>query len=233
MLEELKNKVWEANLELQKKGLVLYTWGNASGFDREKGLVVIKPSGVEYDKLEPKDMVVVDLSGRQVEGEFRPSSDTLTHLVLYRKFPAIGGIVHTHSTYATIWSQAGKAIPALGTTHADYFYGEVSCARKLTKTEIEGNYEEETGNVIIETLKEKEPLHVPGILVSSHGPFSWGNDVENAVYHAVVLEELAKMALLTFALNKETEAIDQVLLNKHFLRKHGKNAYYGQSIALS
>lgn len=233
MLEELKNKVWEANLELQKKGLVLYTWGNASGFDREKGLVVIKPSGVEYDKLEPKDMVVVDLSGRQVEGEFRPSSDTLTHLVLYRKFPAIGGIVHTHSTYATIWSQAGKAIPALGTTHADYFYGEVSCARKLTKTEIEGNYEEETGNVIIETLKEKEPLHVPGILVSSHGPFSWGNDVESAVYHAVVLEELAKMALLTFALNKETEAIDQVLLNKHFLRKHGKNAYYGQSIALS
>jgi L-ribulose-5-phosphate 4-epimerase len=232
LLEELKSKVWESNLELQKKGLVLYTWGNASGFDREKGLVVIKPSGVEYDKLEPKDMVVVDLSGMQVEGDYRPSSDTPTHLVLYRRFPAIGGIVHTHSTYATAWSQGGKAIPALGTTHADYFYGEVSCARKLTKDEIEGNYEEETGNVIVETLKERDPLHVPGILLSNHGPFSWGKDVKSAVYHAVVLEELAKMALLTYVLNQETAVIDQVLLNKHFLRKHGKNAYYGQVCVL-
>lgn len=229
LLEELKSKVWQANLELQKRGLVLYTWGNASGFDRETGLVVIKPSGVEYDKLEPKDMVVVNLAGMQVEGDFRPSSDTPTHLVLYRKFPAIGGIVHTHSTYATAWSQGGKGIPALGTTHADYFYGEVSCARKLTKAEIEGNYEEETGNVIVETLKERNPLHVPGILLANHGPFSWGDDVNSAVYHAVVLEELAKMALLTYVLDKETAEIDQTLLNKHFLRKHGKDAYYGQA----
>jgi L-ribulose-5-phosphate 4-epimerase len=233
LLEELKSKVWEANLELQKKGLVLYTWGNASGFDKEKGLVVIKPSGVEYDKLEPKDMVVVDLSGMQIEGDFRPSSDTPTHLVLYRKIPAIGGIVHTHSTYATAWSQAGKAIPALGTTHADYFLGEIPCARKLTKTEIEGNYEDETGNVIVETLKGKEPLYVPGILLSNHGPFSWGKDVESAVYHAVVLEELAKMAFLSCSLSKETKEIEEVLLNKHFLRKHGKNAYYGQSCTSS
>lgn len=228
LLEELKQKVWEANLELQKRGLVLYTWGNASGFDRANGLVVIKPSGVEYDRLEPKDMVVVDLSGKQVEGAFRPSSDTPTHLVLYKKFPEIGGIVHTHSTYATVWSQAGRGIPALGTTHADYFYGEVSCTRKLRVAEIEGSYEEETGNVIVETFREKNPLHVPGILVFNHGPFSWGKDAQEAVYHAVVLEELAKMALHTSTLNREIENIDQVLLDKHFLRKHGKNAYYGQ-----
>lgn len=228
LLEELKIKVWEANLELQKRELVLYTWGNASGFDRESGLVVIKPSGVEYDTLDPKDMVVVDLSGKQVEGVLRPSSDTPTHLVLYRKFPDIGGIVHTHSTYATVWSQAGRSIPPFGTTHADYFYGEVSCTRKLSSAEIEGSYEEETGNVIVETLEGRNPLHVPGILVSNHGSFSWGKDASEAVYHAVVLEEIAKMALHTCALNRELKAIDQVLLDKHFLRKHGQHAYYGQ-----
>lgn len=228
MLEELKLKVWEANLELQKKGLVLYTWGNASGIDRETGLVVIKPSGVEYDKLEPKDMVVVDLSGKQVEGTFRPSSDTPTHLVLYNKFPSVGGIVHSHSTFATIWAQAGRSIPAFGTTHADYFYGDVPCTRKLSAEEIEDNYEAETGNVIVETFKDKIPLHVPGVLVSNHGPFSWGKDAHEAVYHAVVLEELAKMALYTCSLNQGAKPIDQVLLDKHFLRKHGKNAYYGQ-----
>ena len=228
MLEELKVQVWEANLELQKRGLVLYTWGNASGFDKESGLVVIKPSGVEYEKLEPKDMVVVDLAGNQVEGGLRPSSDTPTHLVLYREFSGIGGIVHTHSTYATIWSQAGRNIPTFGTTHADYFYGEVPCTRKLKSAEVEGRYEDETGHVIVETMKGRVSLHVPGILVANHGPFSWGKDAHEAVYHGVVLEELAKMALHTCALNKEIEAIDQVLLDKHFLRKHGKNAYYGQ-----
>jgi L-ribulose-5-phosphate 4-epimerase len=228
LLEELKVQVWEANLELQKRGLVLYTWGNASGFDKESGLVVIKPSGVEYEKLEPKDMVVVDLAGNQVEGGLRPSSDTPTHLVLYREFSDIGGIVHTHSTYATIWSQAGRGIPTFGTTHADYFYGEVPCTRKLKSAEVEGRYEDETGHVIVETMKGRVPVHVPGILVANHGPFSWGKDAHEAVYHGVVLEELAKMALHTCALNKEIEAIDQVLLDKHFLRKHGKDAYYGQ-----
>jgi len=228
LLEELKLQVWEANLELQTRGLVLYTWGNASGFDRGRGLVVIKPSGVEYDKLEPQDMVVVDLAGKQVEGKLRPSSDTPTHLVLYREFPEIGGIVHTHSTYATVWSQAGRGIPPFGTTHADYFYGEVSCTRTLRPKEITDDYEEETGNVIIETLKGRNPLHVPGILVSNHGPFSWGQNAHEAVYHAVVLEEIAKTALHTCILNREIEPIDQVLLDKHFLRKHGKDAYYGQ-----
>lgn len=230
LLEELKIKVWEANLELQKRGLILYTWGNASGFDRESGLVVIKPSGVEYDTLEPKDMVVMDLLGRQVEGALRPSSDTPTHLVLYGKFPMIGGIVHTHSTYATVWAQASKGIPAFGTTHADYFYGEIPCTRKLTSSEIEGSYEEETGKVIVETLNGKNPLQVPGVLVSNHGPFSWGKDAQEAVYHAVVLEEIAKMSLHTCTLNRETEVIDQVLLDKHFLRKHGEHAYYGQEV---
>jgi len=173
-------------------------------------------------------MVVVDLSGKQVEGTFRPSSDTPTHLVLYNKFPSVGGIVHTHSTFATIWAQAGRPIPAFGTTHADYFYGEVPCTRKLSAKEIEDNYEVETGNVIGETFKDKTPLHVPGVLVSNHGPFSWGKDAHEAVYHAVVLEELAKMALYTCSLNQGVKPIDQVLLDKHFLRKHGKNAYYGQ-----
>jgi L-ribulose-5-phosphate 4-epimerase len=228
VLEELKKSVWQANLDLQKRGLVLFTWGNTSGIDREKGLIVIKPSGVDYDKLQPEDMVVLDLAGKQVEGKLRPSSDTLTHLVLYRNFPEIGGIVHTHSTYATVWAQAGKPIPAFGTTHADYFYGGVLCTRSLASEEIQGNYEEETGNVIGETFQGHNPVHVPGVLVSNHGPFSWGKDAHDAVYHATVLEEVAKMAVYTCALNPEIRAIEQVLLDKHFLRKHGKNAYYGQ-----
>ena len=228
MLKELKKAVLEANLELQKNGLVLYTWGNASGIDREKGLVVIKPSGVDYDKMGPQDMVVVDLFGNQVEGDLRPSSDTPTHLVLYRNFLTIGGVVHTHSTYATIWAQAAKSIPAFGTTHADYFYGDVPCTRTLREEEIQGNYEEETGNVIVESFINKEVSHVPSVLVANHGPFSWGKDAHEAVYHATVLEEVAKMALYTSQLKKDSKSIDSVLLDKHFLRKHGSDAYYGQ-----
>ncbi|WP_378955933.1 L-ribulose-5-phosphate 4-epimerase [Pelosinus sp. sgz500959] len=229
MLEELKKQVWQANMNLQKHGLILFTWGNASGIDREKGLMVIKPSGVDYDEMQPDDMVVLNLDGEQVEGSLRPSSDTPTHLVLYRNFPEVGGIVHTHSTYATTWAQAGKSIPALGTTHADYFYGDIPCARSLSAEEIKGKYEEETGNVIVEVFKNRNPIHLPGVLVANHGPFSWGKDAHEAVYHAVVLEELAKMALLTYSTNPEVKTIDQVLLDKHFLRKHGENAYYGQN----
>ncbi|MBP2645879.1 MAG: L-ribulose-5-phosphate 4-epimerase [Firmicutes bacterium] len=228
MLEGLKETVWQANLGLQKQGLVLFTWGNASGIDRNSGLVVIKPSGVDYEKLRPEDMAVLDLEGKQVEGNLRPSSDAPTHLELYRHFSNIGGIVHTHSTYATVWAQAGKAIPALGTTHADYFYGGVLCTRCLKEQEIAGQYEHETGKVIVETLCGLNPCHVPGILVSNHGPFSWGRDAHEAVYHATVLEEVAKMAVYTYALNPQIQAIDQVLLDKHFLRKHGSKAYYGQ-----
>lgn len=229
MLEELKRAVWQANLNLQKRGLVLFTWGNSSGIDREKGLIVIKPSGVSYDAMQPEDMVVVDLAGNQVEGKLRPSSDTPTHLVLYRNFPEIGGVVHTHSTYATVWAQAGKPIPPFGTTHADYFYGGIYCTRSLKNKEILENYEEETGKVIVETFQGKNPLDVPGVLVSNHGPFSWGKDANDAVYHATVLEEVAKMAVYTCAVNPQIEAIQQVLLDKHYLRKHGKGAYYGQA----
>jgi L-ribulose-5-phosphate 4-epimerase len=229
MLEELKQQVWQANMNLQKHGLVVFTWGNASGIDREKGLIVIKPSGVEYDTMQPADMVVLDLAGNQVEGTLRPSSDTPTHLVLYRKFAAIGGVVHTHSTCATAWAQARKPIPALGTTHADYFFGEVPCTRGLSREEIQGEYEEETGNVIVEKFQQLNPIHVPGIIVANHGPFAWGKDAHDAVYHAVVLEEIAKMALHTCSMNPAIEAMDQTLLDKHFLRKHGANAYYGQN----
>lgn len=229
MLEELKQQVWQANMNLQKHGLVVFTWGNASGIDREKGLIVIKPSGVEYDTMKPEDMVVLDLAGNQVEGTLRPSSDTPTHLVLYRKFAAIGGVVHTHSTCATAWAQARKSIPALGTTHADYFFGEVPCTRGLSREEIQGEYEEETGNVIIEKFQQLNPIHVPGVIVANHGPFAWGKDAHDAVYHAVVLEEIAKMALHTCSMNPAIEAMDQTLLDKHFLRKHGANAYYGQN----
>lgn len=229
MLEELKQQVWEANMDLQKHGLVVFTWGNASGIDREKNLIVIKPSGVDYDKMQPEDMVVLDLEGNQVEGTLRPSSDTPTHLVLYRKFPAIGGVVHTHSTCATAWAQAGQSIPALGTTHADYFYGEIPCTRSLSKEEVQGEYEEETGNVIVEKFEQRNPIHIPGVLVANHGPFSWGKDAHDAVYHAVVLEEIAKMALHTCSANPTVKGMDQTLLDKHFLRKHGKNAYYGQN----
>ena len=227
MLEKLKEEVYRANIELVEHGLVIFTWGNVSGIDREKGLVVIKPSGVSYDEMKPKDMVVLNLYGQIVEGKLKPSSDTPTHLVLYRQFENIGGVVHTHSEWATSWAQAGKSIPALGTTHADYFYGEIPCTRKMTKAEIENDYELETGKVIVERFKDIDADQVPGVLVNNHGPFSWGTDAHNAVHNAVVMEEVAKMTFRTLQLNSET-TMDQVLLDKHFLRKHGKNAYYGQ-----
>jgi L-ribulose-5-phosphate 4-epimerase len=228
MLEKLKKEVLEANLELPKRGLVTYTWGNVSGIDREKGLFVIKPSGVEYAEMTADDMVVVDLDGNKVEGELKPSSDTATHLYLYNHFKEIGGIVHTHSSWATSWAQAGKGIPAFGTTHADYFYGEIPCTRKMTAAEIEGEYERETGKVIVERFEGIDPTQRPGVLVNNHGPFSWGTDAANAVHNAVVMEEVAKMAYRAVNLNPALQQIDQVLLDKHFLRKHGKNAYYGQ-----
>ena len=227
MLEKLKEEVYRANLDLVEHGLVIFTWGNVSGIDRERGLVVIKPSGVSYDEMRPQDMVVMNLYGQVVEGSLKPSSDTPTHLVLYRQFQNIGGVVHTHSEWATSWAQAGKGIPALGTTHADYFYGEIPCTRKMTKEEIEKDYELETGKVIVERFKELNPDQVPGVLVNNHGPFSWGTDAHNAVHNAVVMEEVAKMTFRTLQLNLETK-MDQVLLDKHFLRKHGKDAYYGQ-----
>lgn len=230
MLESLKQAVWEANMDLPKYGLVTFTWGNVSGIDRESGLVVIKPSGVPYEELQPEQMVVVDLDGKVVEGDYRPSSDTATHVVLYKAFEGIGGIVHTHSPWATSFAQAGRGIPALGTTHADYFYGEVPCTRPMTEEEVQGAYELETGHVIIETFKTLgiDPLQVPSVLVNSHAPFCWGKDPHNAVHNAVVLEEVAKMALQTFQLNAQIGAMDQYLLDRHYLRKHGANAYYGQ-----
>ncbi|TDL74019.1 L-ribulose-5-phosphate 4-epimerase [Rhodococcus qingshengii] len=230
MLEKLKKDVLEANLQLPKHGLVAFTWGNVSGIDRDQGLVVIKPSGVPYEELTLEDMVVVDLEGNIIEGTKRPSSDTPTHLSLYRSFQHVGGIVHTHSPWATAWAQAGRSIPALGTTHADYYYGEIPCTRTLTKDEITRAYELETGNVIIETFETGgiDPLAMPGVLVSNHAPFCWGKDANQAVHNAVVLEEVAKMALHTFQLNSQIEPIDQFLLDKHYLRKHGVNAYYGQ-----
>lgn len=230
MLEALKKEVFEANLELPKRGLVTYTWGNVSGIDREKGLIVIKPSGVEYDTMTVDDMVVVDMEGKLVEGKYKPSSDTPTHIELYKAFPTLGGVVHTHSTWATIFSQAGREIKAYGTTHADYFYGDIPCTRKMTKEEIQGEYEKETGTVIIETFKNKdiEAAQVPSVLVHSHGPFSWGKNAKDAVHNAVVLEELAKMAFNTEVLNGEVNRMQTDLLNKHYLRKHGANAYYGQ-----
>lgn len=227
MLEALKEVVLKANLNLVKHGLVLFTWGNVSGIDREKGLLVIKPSGVSYDVMKAEDMVVVDLNGKVIGGNLKPSSDTLTHIELYKAFPEIGGIVHTHSTYAVAWAQALKAIPAMGTTHADHFYGEIPCTRELTKEEVDRGYEKETGTVIIETFKNIDPLHVPGVLVGNHGPFAWGANAEKAVYNAVVLEEVARMALFTVQLGNDNP-IRQYLLDKHFNRKHGKNAYYGQ-----
>ena len=231
MLEELKKIVCEANLELPKYGLVTFTWGNVSGVDREKGLMVIKPSGVEYDGMTPEDMVVVSLAtGEKVEGKWKPSSDTATHVALYNAFPNIGGVVHTHSRWATSWAQAGKSINAYGTTHGDYFYGTIPCTRKMTPAEIAGEYELETGNVIIETFKEKaiDPDQVPAVLVCSHGPFAWGTDPHNAVHNSVVLEELAFMAFHTEAMTPGISSMQQELLDKHYLRKHGKNAYYGQ-----
>lgn len=227
MLEELKEKVCQANLDLVKHDLVVFTWGNVSGIDREKGLVVIKPSGVSYDGMKPADMVVLDLDGNIVEGQYKPSSDTPTHLVLYKNFENIGGIVHTHSEWATSWAQAGMGIPNVGTTQADYFYGEIPCTRKMMDEEIKGEYELETGNVIVERFKGLNPDFVPGVLVNNHAPFSWGTDPDNAVHNAVVMEEVAKMTFRSFQLNPNTE-MSQTLLDKHFLRKHGKDAYYGQ-----
>ena len=229
MLEELKQRVYEANMKLPEHNLVVFTWGNVSGIDREKGLVVIKPSGVDYDKMKPEDMVVVDLkTGEKAEGRLNPSSDTPTHLVLYRAFPNIGGVVHTHSRWATVYSQSGKGIPPLGTTHADYFYGEIPCTRKMTPEEIGGEYERETGNVIVETFNGKSADDIPAVLVHSHGPFTWGTDPFNAVHNAVVLEELAFMAWHNEMMNPAIPPMQQELMDKHYLRKHGANAYYGQ-----
>lgn len=227
MLEALKEEVLKANLELPKRGLITYTWGNVSGIDREKGLVVIKPSGVDYDKMTVEDMVVVDLDGNIVDGKLRPSSDTPTHLVLYKEFEELGGIVHTHSSWATTWAQIGKSIPACGTTHADYFYGSIPCTRKMTREEISSEYERETGNVIVEEFMGKNPIHCPGVIVNAHGPFTWGKNAKEAVHNSVVLEEVAKMAYYTELMSPEN-TMDRVLMNKHFSRKHGKNAYYGQ-----
>ena len=229
MLEQLKQIVCKANLELPKYGLVTFTWGNVSGVDREKCLMVIKPSGVEYDHMTPEDMVVVSLTtGEKVEGKWKPSSDTATHVALYNAFPNIGGVVHTHSRWATSWAQAGRSIPAYGTTHGDYFYGEIPCTRKMTPDEIGGAYELETGNVIIETFRDKSPDDIPAVLVHSHGPFTWGTGPHDAVHSAVVLEELAFIAFYTEAMNPDIGPMQQELLEKHYLRKHGKNAYYGQ-----
>lgn len=231
MLEDLKKQVWEENLKLCSYGLITLTWGNVSAIDRESGLVVIKPSGVRYDVMQPEDMVVVDLEGNRVEGKWNPSSDTPTHLVLYKAFPEIGGVVHTHSRWATIFSQAGMAVPALGTTHADAFYGDVPCTRKMTPAEIAGAYEEETGNVIVETFRDKDPMQIPAVLVNSHGPFTWGKNAAKAVENAVILEEVAMMAWHTVHMNPSV-TFQQELADRHYLRKHGANAYYGQGGSL-
>ena len=227
MLEELKAKVCKANLELVEHGLVIFTWGNVSAIDRESGLVVIKPSGVSYDNMKPSDMVVVDLDGNIVEGDLNPSSDTPTHLALYRAWPEIGGVVHTHSTYATAWAQAGKDIPNIGTTHADYFHNAIPCTESMTEEEGKGAYELETGNVIIRRFEGLNPVHTPGVLVKNHGPFSWGKDGFDAVHNAVVMEQVAKMAYIAYGVNPNL-TMNDLLVEKHFNRKHGPNAYYGQ-----
>ncbi len=230
MLNELKQQVLAANLSLPEYGLVTFTWGNVSAIDRQQGLVVIKPSGVDYSVMTAQDLVVVDLQGNIVEGRCKPSSDTATHLVLYQNFPEIGAVVHTHSRHATIWAQAGRSIPALGTTHGDYFYGDIPCTGPLSRQEIEGDYERETGELIVRTFRQQpySPREMPGVLVLSHGPFAWGKDAAEAVHNAVVLEEVAAMALFTCQLAPDIAPMQTDLLNKHFLRKHGKNAYYGQ-----
>ena len=227
MLKELKNIVFKANLDLVSHGLVIHTWGNVSGRDFKSGLIVIKPSGVSYESMKPEDMVVIDQEGKVLEGKYKPSTDTPTHLLLYRAYGSLGGVVHTHSSYATSWAQAGRAIPPFGTTHADHFYGEVPCTRLLTQKETENDYEINTGKIIIEKIGTINPLTIPSVLVNGHGPFCWGSDVENAVYNAVALEEIAKMAFYTVLLGKK-EPISKFLLDKHFKRKHGTDAYYGQ-----
>ncbi|HUX58197.1 MAG TPA: L-ribulose-5-phosphate 4-epimerase [Bacteroidales bacterium] len=227
MLEKLKNSVFKANLDIVSQGLVIHTWGNASGRDVKSGLIVIKPSGVSYGSMKPNDMVVIDSEGKVVEGNYKPSTDAPTHLILYSTYPSIGGVVHTHSSYATSWAQAGKAIPPFGTTHADHFYGEVPCTRLLTDKEIDRDYEINTGKIILESLGSVDPLTVPSVLVNGHGPFCWGTNADNAVYNAVALEEIARMAFYTILLGKN-EPINKSLLDKHFRRKHGLDAYYGQ-----
>lgn len=227
MLQQLKDKVFKANLALVRHGLVIFTWGNVSAIDPESRLVVIKPSGVSYDEMTADDMVVVDLDGNVVEGHLNPSSDTPTHLALYRAWPEIGGIVHTHSTYATAWAQAGKSIPAIGTTHADYFHNEIPCTGDMSEQEVKGAYELETGNVIVRRFEDINPVHTPGVLVKNHGPFAWGKDCDEAVHNAVVLEQVAKMAYLAYAINPDL-TMNPLLVEKHFSRKHGPDAYYGQ-----
>ena len=228
MLEQLKKEVYEANMDLVAKGMVIYTWGNVSGIDRESGYFVIKPSGVDYATMTWEDMVVVDMEGNVVEGKYKPSSDTPTHLVIYKAFPETGGVVHTHSTYGVTFAQAGLDIPAFGTTHADYFYGDIPCTRDLTAEEINLDYERNTGLVIIETIGDKDPMEVPGIVVKNHGPFAWGTSPANAVYNAVVLDKVAEMAHHTLTLNPRVKRAPQYLMDKHYFRKHGANAYYGQ-----
>lgn len=228
MLEQLKKDVYEANMDLVAKGMVIYTWGNVSGIDREKNLVVIKPSGVDYETMSPEDMVVVDFDGNVVEGRYKPSSDTATHIALYKKYPQMAGIVHTHSVWAVTFAQAGMAIPAYGTTHADYFYGDIPCTRDLTEQEINEAYELNTGNVIIETIGDKDPMEIPGIVVKNHGPFAWGKSPADSVYNAVVMDKVAEMAYKTMTLNPNASKAPQYLLDKHYFRKHGANAYYGQ-----
>ncbi|EPL6683758.1 L-ribulose-5-phosphate 4-epimerase [Klebsiella pneumoniae] len=227
-MQQLKQQVFEANMDLPRYGLVTFTWGNVSAIDRQRGLVVIKPSRIAYESMTVDDMSVVDLQGHVVEGRWRPSSDTATHLALYRRYPDLGGVVHTHSTHATAWAQAGLAIPALGTTHADYFFGDIPCTRALSAQEVDEAYELNTGQVIIETLGEANPLHTPGIVVYQHGPFAWGKDAHEAVHNAVVMEEVARMAWIARGINPQLQPIDSWLMNKHFQRKHGPNAYYGQ-----
>ncbi|ELZ3334266.1 L-ribulose-5-phosphate 4-epimerase [Klebsiella pneumoniae] len=227
-MQQLKQQVFEANMDLPRYGLVTFTWSNVSAIDRQRGLVVIKPSGIAYESMTVDDMSVVDLQGHVVEGRWRPSSDTATHLALYRRYPDLGGVVHTHSTHATAWAQAGLAIPALGTTHADYFFGDIPCTRALSAQEVDEAYELNTGQVIIETLGEANPLHTPGIVVYQHGPFAWGKDAHEAVHNAVVMEEVARMAWIARGINPQLQPIDSWLMNKHFQRKHGPNAYYGQ-----
>lgn len=227
MLDKLKIDVYKANLELVNNGLVIHTWGNVSARDKTSGLIVIKPSGISYESMAPGDMVILDPDGKIVEGKYKPSTDAPTHLLLYKTWEAVGGIVHTHSSFATAWAQAGRGIPPFGTTHADHYYGEVPCTRSLTDLEIESDYEINTGKIIIEKMGNTDPLSIPSVLVSSHGPFCWGTDADNAVYNAVSLEEIAKIAFYTVLLGKN-EPVNQALLDKHFKRKHGSEAYYGQ-----
>lgn len=227
MLEQLKEAVYAANMDLQKNGLVLFTWGNASAIDRKSNLVVIKPSGVKYEEMRPSDMVIVDLDENVIEGELKPSSDTPTHIALYKKFAKIGGVVHTHSTYATAWAQAGKNIPNIGTTHSDYFFEDIPCTDDMTKDEIFGKYEAETGNTIVKRFSHIDYISTPGVIVKNHGPFTWGKDVNEAVHNGVVLEQISKMAFISLSINPLLQ-MNKNLIDKHFNRKHGKNAYYGQ-----